>query len=59
MTKFDVLEKVILDMDFEERAYLLLDVKIMGENEEICNLCEAGYAGFLELDEEQYNDIPF
>lgn len=59
MTGLKVLEEVIRDMNFEERAYLLLDVKCEGESEEICNLCEAGYAGFLELDEKDYDDIPF
>ena len=59
MTNIEILTDVIRDMNFEERSYLLLDVKIEGESEEICNLCEAGYAGFLELDEENYNDIPF
>ena len=55
MTELKVLEEVIRNMDFEERSYLLLDVKIMGEETEICNLCEAGYAGLLDIEE----DLPF
>ena len=55
MTNLTVLEAVIKDMDWEERSYLLLDTKIMNEEEEIINLCEAGYAGLLDIED----DLPF
>lgn len=55
MTDIKILEEVIRDMDQEERSYLLLDVKIECESEEICNLCEAGYAGLLDIED----DLPF
>lgn len=55
MTTLEILEEVIKDMNFEERAFLLLDVKCEGETNEIVNLCEAGYAGLLDIEE----DLPF